>query len=112
MVEGSQIDWACHGNNEKDTIRKVLLFDMAVRKALDFALMNKVTLVLVVADHETGGMAITDGSLDGQSLKIKWTTGGHSAVPVPIFAFGPHAEIFTGVQDNTEIASKLFNLLK
>jgi len=103
MVEGSQIDWACHDNDTDNTIRQTLLFDEAVKVALDFALENKHTLVLVTADHECGGMGINGGSLDGKELNIGWTTKGHSGVPVPVYAFGPQAERFTGLYDNTKI---------
>ena len=111
MVEGSQIDWACHDNDTDNTIRQTLLFDEAVKVALDFALENKHTLVLVTADHECGGMGINSGSLDGKELSIGWTTKGHSGVPVPVYAFGPQAERFMGLKDNTEIPRIFAELL-
>jgi len=112
MVEGSQIDWACHSNNADRAIRQTLLFDLAVKEAMDFAVEDKHTIVVVTADHETGGMAINGGSLDGIELDIAWTSGGHTAVPVPVYVFGPHAEQFTGVYDNTELCRKLAKLLQ
>jgi len=111
MVEGSQIDWACHRNDLGETIRQLLLFDQAVKTALDFARKDKHTLVIVTADHETGGMAITGGSLDGKDLSVKWTTTGHTAVPVPVYAYGPKATYFDGVYDNTDIPKKLSKLM-
>jgi len=111
MVEGSQIDWACHENNPDRSIRQILLFDMAVKSGLDFAVKDKHTLVIVTADHETGGLAINGGSLDGNKLFIGWTTRGHSGVPVPVYAFGPYAEKFTGVYDNTDLPKILAKLL-
>ena len=111
MVEGSQIDWACHANDPDNTIRQTVLFDEAVKAALDFALKDKRTLVVVTADHECGGMAINGGSLDGKNLNIGWTTKGHTGVPVPIYAFGPKAEQFTGLHDNTDIPRILARLL-
>ena len=107
MVEGSQIDWDCHKHKTNSVLRKMRLFDEAVKVALSFALNDKNTLVVVTGDHETGGMAINNGSLDGKFLKIGWTTFNHTGVPLPIFAFGPCAERFTGMHDNTEIA-KIF----
>ena len=111
MVEGSQIDWACHDNNPDSTIRQTLLFDEAVKVALDFAIKDKYTLVVVTADHECGGMGINAGSLDGKSLIIGWTTKRHTGMPVPIYAFGPGAERFMGLHDNTEVPRIFAELL-
>ena len=111
LIEGSQIDWAAHHNDAEEMNRQTLFFDEAIRIALKFAQQREDTLVLVTADHETGGMAITDGKLDGADLKIAWTTKHHTAVDVPIYAYGPHSAEFTGVMDNTSIAKKLAKLL-
>jgi alkaline phosphatase len=112
MVEGSQIDWECHDHKKKATIRQVRLFDEAVKVALHFALKSRETLVIVTADHETGGMAINKGSLSGKRLAIGWTTSGHTAQPVPLFAFGPRAQAFTGLYDNTRIVKIMVRLLR
>lgn len=112
MVEGSQIDTACHGGDNQGTYDQVLDFDKAVKAAVDFAEKDGNTLVVVVADHETGGMVINGGSLDGKELDIYWSTSGHSAMQVPIFAYGPEAIRFTGVHDNTEIPVILSDLLE
>lgn len=112
MVEGSQIDWGAHDNDTGYTNRQVLLFDEAVYVALDFALRNKDTLVVVTADHETGGMSIVDGSLTGEELEIDWATKHHTALQVPLFAFGPRASLFTGVMDNTQVPIKFAEILK
>ena len=112
MIEGSQIDWACHDNNAKEAVKKTLLFDEAVKAAIDFALKDKHTLVIVTADHETGGLTIKKGGdLQGRNLNLKWTTRGHTGLPVPIYAFGPAAGTFTGVYDNTEVPKKIAKLL-
>ncbi|MCK5225686.1 MAG: alkaline phosphatase [Planctomycetes bacterium] len=110
MVEGSQIDWACHDNNIDNAVKQTLLFDQAVKVAIDFALKDKHTLVVVTADHETGGLTIPGGDLAGKKIDTKWSTGGHSAMDVPIYAFGPRAEIFSGVYDNTDIPKKFAKL--
>ena len=111
MVEGSQIDWACHSNDTDSTVRQTLLFDEAVKIAIDFALRDGHTLVIVTADHETGGMTIPGGSLKGTDVEPKWSTKGHSGTPVPVYALGPQAERFAGVYDNTEITKRLAPLL-
>ncbi len=114
MIEGSQIDWECHANNAAGSIRQTLLFDQAVEAAVDFALQDGRTLVLVTADHETGGMTlIGNGSEDKKEpeLAVRWATKGHSGMPVGIWALGPGAERFAGVQDNTNIPKKIARLL-
>ena len=111
MVEGSQIDWACHDNDAARTIRQTLLFDQAVKAAIDFAKKDKNTLVVVTADHETGGLTVKSGNMKCDALGISWSTGGHSAMPVPVYAFGPKADIFAGTYDNTEVPRKFAGLL-
>ncbi len=111
MVEGSQIDWACHANDAASCVRQTLLFDLAVKEAIDFALEDGRTLLIVTSDHETGGLTIPEGSAHGADAKAKWSTGGHTGAPVPIFALGPQAERFAGVYDNTEISKRLVQML-
>ena len=110
MIEGSQIDWAAHANDTDRVIRQTLLFDMAVREAIQFARMDKKTLVIVVADHETGGLALKPDEADENGIKAKWTTGDHTAANVPIYAFGPGSEKFSGTLDNTDIPKRIAEL--
>ncbi len=59
MVEGGKIDWSCHANDAATTVHEVIDFDMAVRAGLDFYQANPAdTLIIVTADHETGGMGV------------------------------------------------------
>jgi alkaline phosphatase len=114
MVEGSQIDWACHANDAKGTVRQTLLFDQAVQAAVDFALRDGRTLILVTADHETGGLTLTGGGNEDKGdteLVVRWSTKGHTGLPVPLYALGPGAARFMGVQDNTDIPKKIAQLL-
>jgi len=111
MVEGSQIDWACHGNDPKHAIRQTLLFDQAVQAAVDFAMRDGHTLVIVTADHETGGLTILEGSNGSAEPSVHWSTKGHTGTPVPIGAMGPGAAVFAGMQDNTDIPKKIARLL-
>ena len=112
MVEGSQIDWGGHANNLDYVIRQTLLFDDAVKEGLKFAQNDGSTLVIVTADHETGGIALTskDRKSD-KSFGVKWATDGHTGIPVPIYAFGPHAIQFTGMMENTDIPKIIASLL-
>ncbi len=119
MVEGSQPDWLGHDNAPiEDVAREVLDFDAAVGAALDFADANPGTLVVVVADHETGGMAIelTPDSLRAegapQAPYADYTTTGHSAQMVPLFAAGPGAHLFGGVKDNFRVGQILMGLVQ
>lgn len=112
MVEGSQIDWAGHDNNLDHTIREMIDFDQAVARALDFAKKDGNTLVIVTADHETGGLALLNGKFGSDKLKVAFSTKNHSGVPVPIFTYGPGADHFSGFMENTSIKGKIEKLLK
>ncbi|MGK7393061.1 MAG: alkaline phosphatase [Candidatus Cyclobacteriaceae bacterium M3_2C_046] len=109
MVEGSQIDWGGHANDLKYVITELLDFDRAVGRALKFAAEDENTLVIVTADHETGGFAVTDGSYQDQLVLGNFVTKGHSGSMVPVFAYGPGAELFTGMYENTELFYKMLN---
>jgi len=111
MVEGSQIDWGGHDNNTNYIVQEMIDFDQAIGIAVDFAEQNKETLVIVTADHETGGFSINGGDLTKNTVKGKFTTGGHTAVMVPVFAFGPGAEAFSGIMDNTQLYEKMMQAL-
>jgi len=116
MIEGSQIDWGAHENNAQYVIAEMLDFDKTIGEVLDFAEKDGKTLVVVTADHETGGMALSANSGDEMSadynqIKPSFSTGGHSATLIPVFAMGPGAEEFTGIYPNTEIFHKIVHLL-
>jgi len=106
MVEGAQIDWAGEENNQEYLIAEMLDFDRAVGKALDFAQADGNTLVIVTGDHETGGFALLDGDVTANTVEGDFMTWLHTASMVPIFAFGPGAEDFIGVYENTAIYDK------
>ncbi|MEI6410474.1 MAG: alkaline phosphatase [Bacteroidota bacterium] len=110
MLEGSQIDWACHKNDGPNAIREMLDFDAAIGEILKFAKADGETLVIITADHETGGMSIKQGS-EMDSLNIGFNTEGHTAALVPVFAYGPGAELFGGIYENTGIHDKISALL-
>ena len=110
MIEGSQIDWACHSNDPNSMIRQTLLFDQAVKSVIDYARQNPQTLVIVTADHETGGLTLGQGNEPYQP-KVHWASKSHTSLPVPVFAFGPGSEQFEGLLDNTDIPRKIAQLL-
>lgn len=110
MVEASQIDYRCHGNDADGMIAEVLDFDKAIDIALRFAEADGNTLVIITADHETGGVSITDGSFSDSTVTIHFgnagqagTSSGHTGTLVPLFAFGPGAEHFAGIIQNTDV---------
>lgn len=107
MVEGSQIDWAAHDNDMEGVISETIDFDNAIGIALDFADKDQNTLVIITADHETGGMSIIGGDISSGRVEAAFSTDGHSADMVPVFAYGPGGEKFTGVYENTAIFSKM-----
>ena len=101
MSEGSQIDWASHDNDAATMVVEFKDFDQTIAMAMDFVTSNKETLLLVTADHETGGLQILSQKDD--MVKVQWGTGGHTSIPVGVYAYGPGAHEFTGLMDNTDI---------
>jgi len=113
MVEGSQIDWEGHANNSEGIITEMIDFDDAVAAGYEFAAKNNETLIVVTADHETGGYGLNNGSITNkQILEPGFTTGHHTGTMVPLFAFGPAANLFEGIQDNTDVAKNIINLIR
>lgn len=111
LIEGSRIDRAGHTNSIKELIGEMLMFDQVVGLALDFARANPGTLVVVTADHETGGLAITGGNPSGEGVTHGWAATAHTGSMVPIYAFGPGAERFTGTLQITEIPVRIAELM-
>jgi len=108
MAEGGQIDSACHGNDGPKAVKQTLDFDAAVGVALAFARKRGDTLVIVTADHETGGLSIVSPpSGSSAPYAMAWGTKGHSATVVPLLADGPGADRFSGVLDNTDVAKRI-----
>lgn len=110
MVEGSQIDWAGHANDRQWLQAEMEDFDRTVRQALQFAAQNRETLVLVTGDHECGGLSLTQSDLK-KSFAPKFSSKLHTASLVPVYAYGPGAETFLGIYDNTQIYSKMLEVL-
>ena len=111
MVEGSQIDFGGHAESTIHVIEDMLDFDKAIGRALEFAADNGETLVIVTADHETGGMSVLGGDFKTGRVRGKFSTTDHSPVMVPVFAFGPGAQNFTGIMENTDINKKMKEIL-
>lgn len=105
MVEGSQIDWAAHANAADTVIDETIDFDKAVGVALDFAERDGKTLVIITADHETGGVTLVGG--DAKKPRLNFSVKDHTAVMIPVYAYGPGAWHFTGIYENTDIFRKI-----
>ena len=116
MIEGSQIDWAGHGNQVEYMIAEMNDFNEVVNSVMDFAENDGETLVIVTADHETGGFTLGAAGRNGydadySTIQPTFATTNHSASLVPVFAFGPGSEEFTGIYENTEIFHKIVSLV-
>lgn len=112
MIEGSQIDWGGHANNTDYIVGEMLDFDYTVGEALKFAAKDKHTLVIVSADHETGGLALAGGDYEKGEVTANYSTKSHTGIMVPVFAWGPGAEKFTGIMENTDIFKHMKELMK
>lgn len=112
MVEGSQIDFAAHANDSTYLVDEMNDFDHAISRALQFAENDGNTLVLVTADHETGGLTMIDPKGKYTDVCFRFSTGSHSPLMVPIFAYGPGSQNFSGIFENTDILPKVLELTK
>lgn len=116
MIEASQVDWGGHANNTDYIISEVQDLDKVVGLALDYASKHENTLVVALADHETGGFALSPVQVNGfggvkkddyNKVEGRFTTGGHTCTHIPVFAFGPHAQLFAGIYENNTVFDKL-----
>lgn len=112
MVEGAKIDYAGHSRCLPGSIIEMLSFDLAVAEALKFADTNGETLVVVTADHETGGLVVVDGDERTGRVMGVYISDDHTPAMLPVFAYGPGADKFIGSYMNTEIARRIRSLVK
>ena len=111
MVEGSMIDWGAHEKNIDYVISETIDLDQAIGEAYKYASLNNNTLILVTADHETGGLVLTGGDMKTKTVEGAFTSSDHSAVMVPVFSYGPGAERFSGIHENTFFYKEFIQLL-
>ncbi|MFW5757282.1 MAG: alkaline phosphatase [Bacteroidota bacterium] len=111
MFEGSRIDDCGHWHDIPALLGEIYDFDQTVGKVLQWAEKDGKTLVVVLADHETGGLTLLDGDIQSGTVKGHFSTGGHSDIMVPVFAYGPQAHLFTGIFENTDVFYKIKQLL-
>lgn len=116
MVEGSQIDMESHGNKTEGILAEMRDFERAIAVAMDFADRNPGTLVVVCADHETGGLSMPSNNRDftesESGIKYCYGTGSHTGIMVPVYLYGSGAEMINGVMDNTELSMRLAEIMQ
>lgn len=104
MVEQEGTDSYSHGNNAELMVDAVIELEAAVEVALAWAGDHDDTLIIVTADHETGGLEIQRDNGPGELPDVEWTAGSrHTATPVPIYASGPGAGGVMAVEEITEL---------
>jgi len=111
VVETEKTDNSAHDNDIDAVMEGMQELDDAVSLVLARMLPRADTLVVVTADHDAGTLTLIDGEYDGGSAVVRWASDDHSSMWVPLFAFGPGADQFTGIMDNTELAPRLARLL-
>lgn len=111
MVEGAKIDSYGHENDIGGVISEGIGFDKAITEALKFTDHNSGTLVIITADHETGGLTLPQGNVEKNEIEGDFTTHDHTGMMVPIFAYGPHSHEFQGVYENNEVFHKIMKVL-
>ncbi len=111
MIEGAQIDWGGEEHDQEYLMAEMQDFNDALFEALDFAKNDGETLVLILSDHVTAGFDILDGSLDDRIVEGAFLIDSHTASMVPLFAYGPQAENFSGMMDNYMVFDKMLNAL-
>lgn len=111
MIEGSQLDDYGHFNQLDMLMQETLDFDQTIGAVMKWAAADGQTLVVVTADHQTGGPTVLGGDYHTGTVQVNFSTRDHSGTMVPVYAFGPGSENFTGFMDNTEIFWKIKRLL-
>jgi len=111
MLEGSRIDDCGHFNDLPRLMEEVFDFDQSIGKVMQWAEKDGQTLVIVLADHETGGFTLLGGDIKTGNVSGTFSTKDHSGIMVPVYAYGPRAEEFSGIYENTEVFNKIAKLL-
>ncbi len=111
MIEGSQVDWGGHDNDFDYMISELIDLDDTLGAILAYAKQNQNTLVVVTGDHATGGLSLSADNGDYNKIKPSFSSPGHNADWIPVFAYGPGAEQFSGVYENNMLFHKIKALL-
>ena len=90
-------------------VDEMMDFNAAIQVAMDYAKKDGNTLVVVTADHETGGLSLPDPQGKYTNVVFDYSTGSHTCLPVMVYAYGPGAEQFTGWMQNRDLKGKIMN---
>ncbi len=112
MIESGMIDSGGHANNTSMIVTEMQDFDQAIGEMIRFADQNPGTLVIITADHETGGVSIPQGNVSKKEVELGYYSDDHTGIMVPIFAYGAHSGDFRGVYENTEVFEKIIAIVK
>lgn len=111
MVEGSQIDTFGEKNEFDRQVEELYDFDCAVAVAMRYVALHPDTVLIITADHETGGVTLPIGLTLENTSEICYATKKHTCKAVPVFAAGYGTDALTGIQENTDIAIFVAGLL-
>lgn len=100
MYEEAHIDKESHDNHVDDACERMARFNQAIAAFMEYAFYHPNTLLLITADHETGGLTFEE---DGWPV---FTTDSHTDARVPIFAYGQGAEVFNNFKKNNVVIPK------
>ena len=112
MIEGSCIDDWLHGNDIEKAMEELLDFDRTLGDVLEFAAEDGHTLVVVTADHNTGAITLQDGNLEKGEIGVHFASESHNGIAVPVYAWGPGSEMFTGIRENAQWGQLVASFVK
>ncbi|PZX59128.1 alkaline phosphatase [Algoriphagus ratkowskyi] len=111
MIEAANIDSGGHSNSTSTIVSEMLDFDEVIGKIIAYVDVNPNTLLIITADHETGGVSIPQGDIATSTVELAYHSDDHTGIMVPVFAYGAHSGDFRGVYENTEIYHKIMKLV-
>lgn len=112
MIESAMIDSGGHSNSTSTIVTEMLDFDQTIGEMVRFADENPGTLVIITADHETGGVSIPQGNIQTGEVELAFHSDDHTGILVPVFAYGAHSDEFRGIYENSELFRKVMELVK
>ena len=112
MLEGSCIDDWLHGNDIEKAMEELLDFDRTIGDVLEWAAKDGHTLVIVTADHNTGALTLQDGNLEEGRIGVHFANESHNGIAVPVYAWGPGSDKFTGIRENAEWGQLIASFIK
>ena len=112
MLEGSCIDDWLHGNDIGKAMEELLDFDRTIGDVLEWAAAEGHTLVVVTADHNTGALTLQGGNLEKGTIRVAFGSEGHNGIAVPVYAWGPGSDAFTGIRENDEWGRIIASFIK